>query len=125
MVAKVLTVGYYWTTVQRDCAKFLKNRAKCQEFGPLNHLKPEELPSMTSPWSLSIWVMDIIDPFAPGKWQTKFLLVGVDYFTKRIEAEPLTSISEKKCAKFVWRIIVCRFRVSHTIITDNGRHFIN
>jgi len=43
--------------------------------------------------------MDIIDPFSPGKGQTKFILVGVDYFTKWIEAEPLASISAKKRAK--------------------------
>jgi len=69
--------------------------------------------------------MDITGPFAPGKGQTKFLLVGVDYFTKWIEAEPLSSISAKNVQNFVWRSIVCRFGVPHTIITDNGRQFID
>jgi len=69
--------------------------------------------------------MDIIGPFSPGKWQTKFLLVGVDYFTKWIEAVPIASISAKNMQKFVWRSIVCRFGVPHTIITDNGRQFID
>ena len=39
-----------------------------------------------------MWGMDIIGPFSTGKEQTKFLLVGVDYFTKWIEAEPLSLI---------------------------------
>jgi len=64
--------------------------------------------------------MDIIDPFAPGKGQTKFLLVGVDYFTKWIEVEPLASISAKNVQNFVWRSIICRFGIPHTIIADNG-----
>jgi len=52
--------------------------------------------------------MDIIDPFSLGKGQTKFFLVGVDYFTKWIEAESLSSISTKNVHNFVWRSIVCR-----------------
>ena len=39
--------------------------------------------------------MDISGPFNTGKEQTKFLLVGIDYFTKWIEVELLASISSK------------------------------
>jgi len=45
--------------------------------------------------------MDIIGPSSSGKEQAKFILVGVDYFTKWIEVEPLTSISAKNVEKFV------------------------
>jgi len=80
---------------------------------------------MTSPWSFAIWGMDIISPFAPGKGQAKLFLVEVDYFIKWIEVESLTSISVKNVQNFVWRSIVCRFEVSHAIITDNDRQFID
>jgi len=125
IVAKVLRAGYYWPTVQGDCAEYVKKCAKCQEFGPLHHTRLEELHNIISPWPFAIWGMDIIGPFSPGKGQTKFLLVGVDYFTKWIEAEPLASISEKNAQNFVWKSIVCRFGVPHTIIIDNGRQFID
>ena len=69
--------------------------------------------------------MDIISPFASRKGQTNFLLVGVDYFTKWIEVEPLASISAKNVQNFVWKSIVCRFGVPNKIITDNGRQFID
>jgi len=97
MVAKVLKADYYWLNVQGDCAEYVKKCAKCLEFGPLHHKRPEELHNITSPWPFAIWGMDIIGPFSPGKAQTKFFLVGVDYFTKWIEAEPLASISKKMC----------------------------
>jgi len=119
MAAKVLKVGYYWPTVQNDCADYVKKRTKCQEFDPLSHLKLKTLYNMVSPWSFAIWGMDIIGPFTPGKGQTKFLLVGIDYYTKWIKAKPLASISTKNVQVFVWRSIVCRFGVSHTIITYN------
>ena len=88
---------------------------KCQKFGPLHHAKPETLHSLISPWSFAICGMDIIDPFALGKWQTKFLLVGIDYFTKWIEVEPLASISTKNVQNFVWRSIVCVGSASLTL----------
>jgi len=63
--------------------------------------------------------MDIIGPFPPASRQRKFLLVVVDYFTKWIEVEPLTRITATQVQQFV----ICRFGVTHTIITDNARQF--
>ncbi|XP_075507402.1 uncharacterized protein LOC142544229 [Primulina tabacum] len=43
--------------------------------------------------------------------QKKFLLVAVDYFSKLVEAEPLARITENDVLKFLWKNIVCRYRV--------------
>ena len=53
----------------------------------------------------------------------KFLLIAIDYFTKWVEAEALATITEAKVQNFVWKNIVCRFRIPRTIISDNGRQF--
>jgi len=55
----------------------------------------------------------------------KFLIVAVDYFTKWIEAKPLTIITAQQVQQFVWKDIICRYGVLHTIIKDNGRQFID
>ena len=60
-------------------------------------------------------------PTAPGG--LKFAVVAVDYFTKWAEAEPLSSITAGKIVNFVYKNIVCRFGVPHTIISDNGTQF--
>jgi len=84
-----------------------------------------------SKWGMDIlgpfskWGMDILGPFSPGKGQVKFLIVVVDYFTKWIEAKPLTTITAQQVQQFVWKDIICRYGVPHTIITDNGRQFID
>ena len=49
--------------------------------------------------------------------------MGVDYFTKWPEAEPLAMITEWQLEKFVWKNIVTRFGLPRTIITDNGSQF--
>ena len=44
-------------------------------------------------------------PFPTAIRQLKFLVVGIDYFTKWVEAEPLATITEKNICNFVWRNI--------------------
>ena len=36
----------------------------------------------------------------------RYLLVGTDYFTKWVEAEPLAKIRDVDAKKFIWRNIV-------------------
>ena len=50
-------------------------------------------------------------------------MVGTDYFTKWVEAEPLANIRDAYAKKFIWRNIVTRFGVSRTLISDNGLQF--
>ena len=55
----------------------------------------------------------------------KFLVVGIDYFTKWVEAEPLAKITQQNVKNFVWKNIVCRFGVPRVLVSDNGRQFDN
>jgi len=69
--------------------------------------------------------MDILGPFSPGKGQVKFLIVAIDYFTKWIKAKLLATITAQQVQQFVWKDIICRYGVPHTIITGNGQQFID
>ena len=60
-----------------------------------------------------------------GKNQYKFLIIEIDYFTKWVEAEPTTIITEAKVTSFIWKNIVCRFDIPNVIISDNGKQFDN
>ena len=51
------------------------------------------------------------------------LLVAVDKFTKWIEAVPIRSQAAKTATNFL-KLIINRFGVPHSIITDNGSNFI-
>ena len=53
------------------------------------------------------------------------MLVGTDYFTKKVEAEPLANIRDVDVKKFLWKNIVTRFGVPRTFISDNGLQFDN
>ena len=55
----------------------------------------------------------------------KFLVVAIDYFMKWVEAEPLVKITQQNVKNFIWKSIVCRFRVLRVLVFDNGQQFDN
>ena len=57
--------------------------------------------------------------------QLKFLVVGIDYFTKWVEAEALATISKKNIRNFVWRYIICRYGIPKVLVSDNRKQFDN
>ena len=64
-------------------------------------------------------------PFPTALRQLKFLVVGIDYFTKWVEAKPLATITEKSIRAFVWRNIICRYGIPRVLVSDNGKQFDN
>ena len=64
-------------------------------------------------------------PFPMALKQLKFLEVGIDYFTKWVEAEPLATITKKSIRSFVWRNIICRYGILKVLVSDNGKQFDN
>ena len=64
-------------------------------------------------------------PFPTALRQQKFLVVGIDYFTKWVEAEPLATITEKSICTFVCRNIICRYGIPRVLVSDNGKQFDN
>jgi hypothetical protein len=84
---------------------------------------PEKLTPLTSPWPFAKWGVDIVGPMPVGKGGQKFLVVAVDYFTKWAEAEALAAITTTNITSFLWKSVVCRFRIPHAFVTDNDKQF--
>ena len=55
----------------------------------------------------------------------KFTVVAVDYFTKWVEAIPLSTITEKNLSKFIREHIIYRFGIPHSLVLDNVLQFDN
>ena len=53
----------------------------------------------------------------------RYIIVGTDYFTKWVKAEPLANIRDMDAKKFIWKNIITRFGTPHTLISDNGLQF--
>ena len=80
---------------------------------------------MTALRPFTQWGLDIMGPFLTALRQLKFLVVGIDYFTKWVKAKPLSTITEKSIYNLLWRNIICRYRIPRVLISDNGKQFDN
>ena len=80
---------------------------------------------MTAPRPFTQWGLDIMGLFLTALRQLKFLVVGIDYFTKWVKAEPLSTITEKSICNLLWRNIICRYRILRVLVSDNGKQFDN
>ena len=116
---KLIRAGYYSPTMQKDAQSYVKACDKCQHFNNVIRQPSEPLTSMNTPWSFAHWGLDIMGPFSMAMRQLKFLVVGIDYFTKWVEAEPLATITEKNVRNFVWKSIICRFGIPRVLVFDN------
>ena len=96
---------------------------QCQRYAPNIHQSGGVLNPLSNPWPFAQWGLDIVGPFPRAIRNRRWLLVGTDYFTKWVEAKPLANIRDVDAKRFIWRNIVTRFEIPHTLISDNGLQF--
>ena len=101
LVHKLIRAGYYWPIMLKDAQAYVKSYDECQRFSNFIRQLSKELTPMTAPWLFAQWGLDIMGPFPTAVRQLKFLVVGIDYFTKWVEAEALATITEKNIRSFV------------------------
>ena len=122
---KLIRAGFYWSTMQKDTQTYVKACDKCQRFNNIIRQPFEELTPMTGPWLFAQWRLNIMRLFPIAAQQLKFLIVGIKYFTKWVEAEALATITKNNVRNFVWRSIICRFGIPRVLVSDNGKQFDN
>jgi sulfur transfer protein SufE len=55
----LLTLGYYWPTMKKDAADFVKTCHTCQVQANLIHTHPTSLQNMATPWPFHTWGLDL------------------------------------------------------------------
>jgi hypothetical protein len=114
---KVVKSGHYWLHMNEDSANFVRNCNKCQRFARVMKNPLEELSSISAPWPFAQWGVDLMGPLPKGNGGCKFIVVVVDYFTKRAEAEVLAKIMATASLTPLWS------KTAHSLIvtlSENG-----
>ena len=112
--------GYYWPTMAADANKKARHCDQCQSHAPVSKLPPENLKSISSPWPFQKLDMDIVGKFPMALGHKCFLPVVTDYFSKWVEAEALSRITDLQIRKFLWTNVITSFGVPQEIVTKNG-----
>ena len=124
LARKIMRTDYFWLTMETDCYQFIQRCLKCQIHGDLIHVPPLELHALTSPWSFSVWGINIIGRISPKSSSGhEFILVTIDYFTKWVEVASYARLTSSRVASFIISHIICRYGVPHELIFDREVHF--
>jgi len=106
----------YWPTLLKDCIDFAKG---CQVHAETQHVPANELHSIVKPWPFRGWTLDIIGEIKPNSSRGhRYILVGINCFTKWVEFIPLPDVNQEVVIRFIQNHILCRFGIPETITTD-------
>jgi len=121
--SKAVRARYYWPTMREDCMRYTQRYKQCQQHANWHHAPLEELRSIQSAWPFHTWGIDILGSFPLAVHQIKYLVVAIEYFTKWVEAEPISQITTHKVQHFMWKNIVCHFGIPKHLMPDNDTQF--
>ena len=120
---KVLHSGYYWPSIFKNAAKYVKGCDSCQRMGrPMSSDKmPLQPQVMTEPFQK--WALDFVGAISPMSCKKKYILVCMDYVTKWVEAKALFRAIEKSVVEFIYEELFTQFGVLREIVIDQGAQF--
>nr|CAN71407.1 hypothetical protein VITISV_031030 [Vitis vinifera] len=121
---KVIQSGFWWPSLFKDAHEVSKGCDKCQRLCKLSRRNMMPLNPILIVDLFGVWGIDFMGPF-PMSFGHSYILVGVDYVSKWVEAIPCRTNDHKVVLKFLKENIFSRFGVPKAIISDGGTHFCN
>jgi hypothetical protein len=122
IVGKAFRHEFYWTIVKDDEMEVVKKCRDCQFYQKQTTKHANPLRPIDVSWSFAAWGIDIMGVLPRAAGGFRYLFIGVDTFTKWMEAVPAVNITQDVTVKFLWSIIY-RFSMPKSVLTDNGTQF--
>ena len=121
---KILQSGFYWSTLFRDCAEWVKLCDRCKKIGNISSRNEMPLKGIMVVQIFDVWGIDFMGPF-PQSFGNLYILLAVDYVSKWVEAVACPRNDTNTVVSFLQKNILSRFGTPRTIISDGGSHFAN
>ena len=121
---EILQSGFYWPTIFKDCAEWVKLCDRCQKIGNISSRNEKPLRGILVVQIFDVWGIDFMGPFPPS-FGNLYILLAVDYVSKWVEAIACPKNDANTVVSFLQKNILSRFGTPKTIISDGGSHFAN
>eukprot|EP01018_Ginkgo_biloba_P004011 Gb_36859 [translate_table: standard] len=83
LAKKLLRIGYYWPTMERESCQYVRKCVACQKHGDPIHAPSQALQPITASWPFSTWGLDLIGKINPSSSDGhKHIITATEYFTK-------------------------------------------
>ena len=121
---KILQSSFYWPSLFKDAHAMCRCCDRCQRLRKLTRRNMMPLNPILVVDIFDVWGIDFMGPF-PTSLGYSYILVGVDYVSKWVEAIPCKTNDHRVVLKILKEDVFSRFRVPKAIISDGGTHFCN
>jgi hypothetical protein len=100
IVLKVLQSSFYWPSLFKDAFLFCSSCDRCLRSGNISSRNQMPLQNILVVELFDVWGIDFMGPF-PNSYENLYILVGVDYVSKWVEAVPSKTNDHKVVVKFL------------------------
>ena len=118
---KIFQSGFYWPTIFRDCAEWVKLCDRCQKIGNINSRNEMPLRGVMVVQIFDVWGIDFMGPFPPS-FGNLYILLAVDYVSKWVEAVACPRNDANRVVSFLQKNILSRFGTPRTISRYGIKH---
>jgi hypothetical protein len=94
IVGKAFRHGFYWPTAKDDMMEIVTKCNECQFFQKQTMKRVNPLRPIDLSWPFAVWRIDIIGVLLRDPGGFRFLFIGIDTFTKWMEATPVVNIMQ-------------------------------
>ncbi|KAL6340657.1 hypothetical protein AAG906_010565 [Vitis piasezkii] len=119
-----VAIGVYLAITFQNAHTMCRSCDRCQRLGKLTKRNQMPMNPILIVDLFDVWGIDFMGPF-PMSFGNSYILVGMDYVSKWVEAIPCKHNDHRVVLKFLKENIFSRFGVPKAIISDGGTHFCN
>ncbi|GKF20564.1 reverse transcriptase domain-containing protein [Tanacetum coccineum] len=97
---KVFEASFYWPTIYKDAPELVKDCDSCQRQGKISQRDKMPQNAIQVYEIFDVWGIDFMGPF-PSLRENKYILIAVDYLSKRVEAKAFPTNDARVVVKFL------------------------